>query len=144
VEDAAMKNSDVSGEVKNDHAEYARKALEDSDMAKEWEVVVADDFHIQLDYDNQNALLLQDTLEERFFVTRDILQQRIGYKPDYAVLESKGGNIHVVITLREGMDVRERVAWQAAFGSDFKREALHLKSIAAGELNPILLYMRKK
>ena len=33
--------------------------------------------------------------------------------------------------------------WQAAFGSDPKREALHLLSVSRNELNPILLFMRK-
>ena len=33
--------------------------------------------------------------------------------------------------------------WRAAFGSDPKREALHLLSVSRDELNPILLFMRK-
>jgi hypothetical protein len=62
----------------------------------------------------------------------------------YDVSESKSGNVHVVINLPIPMHATKRVAWQAAFGSDPKREALHLLSIARREKNPILLYNRKK
>jgi len=59
------------------------------------------------------------------------------------VSASKGGNTHVLVHLSRDMSILERVAWQGAFGSDPKREALHLLSISRDELNPILLFMRK-
>jgi hypothetical protein len=45
--------------------------------------------------------------------------------------------------MKFALPIVERIAWQAAFGSDPKREALHLLSVSRGELNPILLFMRK-
>ena len=66
-----------------------------------------------------------------------------GRQTYYKASVSKGGNTHVIVHLRSAMDILERIAWQAAFGSDPKREALHLLSVSRGELNPILLFMRK-
>ena len=42
------------------------------------------------------------------------------------------------------MPQAERIAWQAAFGSDFRREALSLAYAALGQTAPVLLYSLKE
>jgi len=57
---------------------------------------------------------------------------------------SKSGKQHLVVTVT-GVEFNkfERIAWQTAFGSDPKREALHIKSTLMGSLNPNILIERK-
>jgi hypothetical protein len=62
----------------------------------------------------------------------------------YRRLKSRSGRIHVVISLSWDMPQAERIAWQAAFGSDFRREALSLAYAALGQMSPVLLYSRKE
>ena len=132
--------SDVVGTINNDHALAAQKTLDDDGYAKEWQVVVADDKMLMLDYDQR---LYDCTLPEQFYDTLGILEQALHEAQFFTVHESKGGNTHALVRLTVPMDIYERIAWQAAFGSDPKREALHLLSVSRGELNPILLFMRK-
>lgn len=135
--------SDVQGVSNFDHAEYARRWLSDSDFIFDFEVVVAEKNQLMLDYDST-------TIPQQFEVALDILKQALAAegvddkRVTYDVSESKSGNVHVIINLPIPMHATKRVAWQAAFGSDPKREALHLLSIARREKNPILLYNRKK
>jgi hypothetical protein len=136
--------SDVAGVLNNDHAQAAEEFLRQAGFDKQWQVVVADDMVLMLDYDDWacgNAL--RDSLPEQFYVTLSIFGETFGHDNYYERSVSKGGNTHVVLHLSNPMDVIERIAWQAAFGSDPKREALHLLSVSRGELNPILLFMRK-
>lgn len=136
-------SSDVSGTVQKDHAAFARQWLTDNNFDGDYEVVVAEGDQLMLDYD-------RTTLPNEFDVALAILAQSlvpIGVEPVYPPWElsrSKSGNIHVIITLPYSLSVTTRVAWQAAFGSDPKREALHLLSIRRNDLNPILLYQPKK
>lgn len=134
------RGSAVTGVINNDHAQYAEKYLRDVDMDDKWQVVVADDYKLMLDYDDRPY---DATLPEQFYVTLGILEQMLGAAVYFTANESKGGNTHAVVNTGIPMDVYERIAWQAAFGSDPKREALHLLSVSRGELNPILLFMRK-
>ena len=139
-----MKNatggSDVSHVIDGDHATAAQAYL----VAKgftDWEVVLPDDKMLMLDYDDK---MYDGTLPEVFYQTLAILEQAQDYARTYFVItESKGGNTHCIVHLDSPMTVTERIAWQAAFGSDRKREALHLLSVALGDKNPILLFMRK-
>ena len=138
------KNSiETEGHIAKDHAAYARKVLaEDLEFAGEWDVVVADDNVLQIDYD----ILFGDTDEwrPRFNYVLAILKERLDVPSlDYEETPSRHDRTHIVIYLPVPMDIVERVAWQAIFNSDYVREALHLKSISRQELNPILLYMRK-
>lgn len=138
--------SDVSEHVQKDHAAWARVWLEQNGF-KDWEVVVAEEYQLMIDYDTVDSY---DPLPEQFFTTMNILGQV--YVPEgeapaalhYERFASKGGNTHVIVTLPYNLSDARRVAWQAAFGSDPKREALHMLSIARKELNPILLYMKRK
>ena len=132
--------SDVTGVIQNDHALYAEQFLEDNNFTDDWEVVVADDKVLMLDYDDRPY---DGTLPEQFYVTLEIFEQTLREAQLFTVHKSKGGNTHAAVRLTVPMDVTERIAWQAAFGSDPKREALHLLSVSRSELNPILLFMRK-
>jgi hypothetical protein len=94
-----------------------------------------------LDYDGY--VYDEVRVPEQFYDTLGILEAVLGETVRYTVHESKGGNTHVLVHLNKDMPIIERVAWQAAFGSDPMREALHLLSISRNDLNPILLFMRK-
>lgn len=124
-----------------DHSIYVQRALDESDEHREWEVVCATDRQLLLDYDQSNW----DFIYQTFIDAKDILDQRF---PEYGnvnwkTYRSRSNNYHVVVELPEDMSVHERIAWQAAFGSDPKREALHLLSVKRGDINPIVLVMRK-
>jgi hypothetical protein len=134
--------SNAAGTTQSDHAAYASHQLKEKGFHNEWEVVVATDYTLQLDFDHPSNLLCVIEPPDNFHSIRDMLEQQVG-PVDYAVTRSKGGNVHVTITMREPMNIIERVAWQAIFGSDPVREALHLHSIKRNELNPILLFERK-
>jgi hypothetical protein len=119
-----MKNatggSDVSHVIDGDHATAARAYL----VAKgftDWEVVLPTDKMLMLDYDSK---VYDGTLPELFYQTLGILEQALDYaRTSFVISESKGGNTHCVVTLPCDMTIIERIAWQAAFGSDLKREA---------------------
>ena len=133
--------SDVEGVLNNDHAQAAEEFLRQAHFDDKWQVVVADGNKLMLDYDNYPY---DGTLPEQFYVTLGIFGEVHGHDNYYEHTASKGGNTHVVLYLTGvTLPIVERIAWQAAFGSDPKREALHLLSVAMGELNPILLFMRK-
>jgi hypothetical protein len=135
----ATGGSDVYHVIDGDHATAARAYL----VAKgftDWEVVIADDHTLMLDYDHRPY---DGTLPEQFYATLGIFDQVVGSDNYFEHTASKGGNTHCVIHSSVALPIVERIAWQAAFGSDPKREALHLLSVSRGELNPILLFMRK-
>lgn len=134
------KGSDVGGTINKDHALYAEEFLIEEGYDSKWQVVVADDKTLMLDYDQRPY---DCTLPEQFYDTLGILEQALHEAQFFTVHESKGGNTHAKVVLTSPMPIVERIAWQAAFGSDPKREALHLLSVSRGELNPILLFMRK-
>lgn len=120
----------------SDNAVEAKQALSEKGVSN-YEVVVAAPNQIMIDYD---AL----TVPERFNKVGDILRKRF---PDKGIecraTRSKGGNVHMVVTLPEPISDTERIAWQAAFGSDPIREALSLVSISRNVKNPVLLFMPK-
>ena len=133
----------ITGIAKSDHAIYAAEQLKEKGLDDKWEVVVATDYTLQLDFDHPSDLLLMTDPPENFHRIRAMLEEQVG-EVDYAVTRSRGGNVHVTITMREPMDIVQRIAWHAIFGSDPIREAGHLHSVKRQELNPILLYERKK
>jgi len=135
--------SDVTHVLGNDHVLAAQKYLEDHMFANEWQVVVADDNMLMLDYDDYPYSTMGNLLPDQFYRTLGIFEEAWGSDNYFSVTESKGGNTHVLLHFNVPMSIYCRIAWQAAFGSDPKREALHLLSLVRGELNPILLFMRK-
>ena len=131
-ETVCLNGSDVTGTEGKDHAAYVRTQLAKDGEDAEWEVVVADDTVLLLDYD-------QTTVPEQFGRLLGLMPLAKKFK-EY---RSRSGNKHVVVTLTEPLGELSRVAWQAILGSDPKREALHMVSLAKGSLNPIVLVMRK-
>lgn len=129
---------EYTGTTRNDHAVYARQWLVDNGY-NNFEVVIATDSQLFLDYD-------RTTLPPEFGTAMNILKQTLNVEEDlpYELSTSKSGNLHVIVELPYYMPIARRIAWQAAFGSDPKREALHLLSLSKHELNPILLYNKKK
>ena len=124
-------DSDVSGTTHKDHAEYVRAELVKNGEDKEWEVVVAENNTLLLDYDSKQV-------PEQFS-----LLKLLPLVKEFEHYESRSGNRHVVVYLSEPLGELSRIAWQAILGSDPKREALHMASLHKGNLNPIVLVMRK-
>lgn len=101
----------------------------------DYEIVVAKEDQLQIDYDFPD-------IPKHFYVVLDMME-RAGIAGGHAWEKSSSGNVHCVVQLKAPMSEVERVAWQAAFGSDPMREALTLMRIRRGVKNPILLFMRK-
>jgi hypothetical protein len=118
-----------------DHATYAAQTLVEKGLDKDWEVFVATDFTLLLDID-------KSTLPDNFDRLMSILEDQVGLVI-YEMSTSKSDNLHVVITMKNPMDIIERIAWQTILGSDQVSGALHLGSVKRNELNPILLFQRK-
>lgn len=55
----------------------------------------------------------------------------------------RSGRRHVVVTLKRELSDVERIAWQAALGSDRIRELLSLRNIANGNTRPPTLFFEK-
>lgn len=124
-----------------DHAHFAYRDLVEQGLDGQWQVVVADENHLQIDYDSPIVPI------SLFMQGLGLLEKRLGGKPiDYKVTNSKSGNKHVIITLPQGhnLNIFERVGWQAILGSDPLREALHYVDIEKNEKNPILLFEKKE
>ena len=122
----------------NNHKAYVEQKLIEDGEAGEWEVVLPFFNQLQLDYDQPFPYY-----PPQFFEVLDMLKERLKGEINHKVYSSRSGNTHYIIDLPVVMGDLERVAWQAAFGSDPKREAGHLLSLARGDAHPILLIMRK-
>ena len=137
-----------------DHAAFCEKKLIDMGLADDYKVEVATDRTIQLDFDQP----FEQMLPQQFFDALEIFARMLdvdqygnplpdGVAPktaSYRHLKSRSGRSHVIIDLSWDMPQAERIAWQAAMGSDFKREALSLAYAAMGQMSPVLLYSRKE
>ena len=124
-------NSGVS-----DHAKHVRTVLFNDAEADSWEVVLADNTMLLLDYDTPY-------IPNQFLRTLAILNEAMGLEQNWKAYKSRSGNTHVIVKLSQYLPVDQRIAWQAAFGSDLKREALHLLSNKRGDRNTMMLVMRK-
>jgi hypothetical protein len=118
----------------SDHAAYVQTQLLKIGKDKDWEVVIASDLMLMLDFDEQ-------IWRNHFLLQLELLEQRVGQTLTFTETPSRSGHKHVVVHLIEAMDIKERIAWQLALGSDPKREALHLIAVAKEENNPIVLVM---
>ena len=117
-----------------DHAVHAAQKLA---HFPDYRVAVARDNELQIDYD----IPISCPMPTCFHQAMEHLHKRFNTdKLSYEITESKGGNRHVTILLPEDMPIVERVAWQAVFGSDARREAMSLVSIAKNEKNPVLFF----
>ena len=137
-----------------DHASFCEKKLLDAGLTDTFKVEIATDRTIQLDFD----IPFEQMLPKQFFDALEIFARMLdvdqygnplpkGTAPKTAIwrhLKSRSGRSHVIIDLSWDMPQAERIAWQAAMGSDFKREALSLAYAAMGQQSPVLLYSRKE
>jgi hypothetical protein len=134
-----------------DHESFCQKKLKDAGLDGEYKVEVASDRTIQLDFD----IPFEQMLPKQFFDALEIFSRMLDKdqfgntlpEPKTAMwrhLKSRSGRSHVIIDLSWDMPQAERIAWQAAMGSDFKREALSLAYAAQGQHAPVLLYSRKE
>jgi hypothetical protein len=136
-----------------DHASFCEKKLIDMGLADDYKVEVATDRTIQLDFDQP----FEQMLPQQFFDALEIfarmldvdqygnpLPKGVTKTASWRHLKSRNGRSHVIIDLSWDMPQAERIGWQAAMGSDFKREALSLVYAAMGQMSPVLLYSRKE
>lgn len=114
-----------------DHAGHCEKLIKKWGIEGQYEVVVADDLHLQIDCDN---------LEDVKFCLKQlkILQPHVKIE-GFKITKSKSGNRHVIIKLGEQLDAYKRIALQAILGSDRVREILNFISTYKEHGNPILL-----
>lgn len=136
--------SDCEGTIQHDHAEFARRKLEEQGHADEWEVVIADDYHLQVDLDDCGPI--EHGLPERFHTMFDIFKKHIdpeAYVERHTTSKSGTGQ-HVIINTNQRLHPHARIAWQSILGSDCLREGLAMCSVWKHELNPILLFERKQ
>lgn len=96
--------------------------------------VVADDYMLQVDWDHPeyNRTEAQITAE-------NILQEHVGVTASIHT-RSKSGNIHVYFFLTTPLDLASRVAFQAALGSDPKREALGVLRVLKKIESPVAFF----
>jgi hypothetical protein len=97
------------------------------------DLVKPDDQTLQLDFDSEEAY--------ETFLNRG-LPSLIGFIGIDRVLwtESMSGNKHVTIKLSESMPITERIAFQAALGSDPTRELLALIGDREGKRIPVCFF----
>lgn len=99
------------------------------------EVIVGDEWHMLLDFDNT------DVLPERYHVGIQILNNNGFYCHEEAIWRSKSGlGFHVVVKLETPIDIYRRLALQAALGSDPKRELLAVMRASNGVAEPSVLF----
>ena len=100
------------------------------------QIVVEKDNQLMLDYDAEE-------IPEVFEKMLSILQQRFYNQPIKweKFRSSSGKHWHVIVDLPENLEVQERIAWQAIFGSDRVREAITLLKIAQNIKDPVVLFM---
>lgn len=85
----------------------------------------------------------QPDLPPGFLPNLEILEQAVRQTVQFTTTNSRSGNKRVIVHLPFAMPIFERIAWQAALGSDPKREALHLLAVLRDEKSPIVLVMPK-
>jgi hypothetical protein len=144
-----------------DHESFCQNKLIQAGLDKEFFVEVATDRTIQIDFD----IPFDGPLPQQFSETLEIFSRMLSpldgktstateedrklpeNRPrtaSWRKLKSRSGRTHVVISISWDMPQAERIAWQAAMGSDFRREALSLAYAALGQMSPVLLYSRKE
>lgn len=126
----------------DDEAIEAEKKLIASGFIS-WQVVVAKSNELQIDFDKKSDKLCHPP---NFQGIMRFLMQRFNCKRPlkYKIAKSKGRGNHITIYLPKPIDDMERIAWQAIFASDGKREALNLLRVKRGIKNPILLFQKKE
>jgi hypothetical protein len=101
------------------------------------EVVLPDDHTLQLDIDNDEDY---DIYHENY----PILEKYFKVLDTKEAPSRSGKGKHITILLHEELGVYERIALQAALGSDRKREILNMVQARSGDPHPILFLEKKE
>lgn len=119
-----------------DHVAHCEELIKKWGIEEEYEVVVADDYHIQVDCDK-----VEDAKEclKRLKMLAEAVEI-VGYK----ITRSKSGNRHVIIKTKQPWNAYSRIAMQAILGSDPIREMLNFTATVKNHKNPILLIEAKR
>lgn len=134
----------------SDHFEKVAEWLRNTGLINDWEILIPKPNQLLLDYDQPfNDQYPMLGVPDQFITAMTVIIE--AYKIDFMDIKteytkSKSGNTHCIVTLPENVQLEPMTcaAWQAAAGSDPKREALHMKSIIMGSKNPNLLIEQKK
>lgn len=114
----------------------ATRLAEDIALAKQtYDVIQSDSFTLLLDLDTPEAKAQYARVFPKFVEHYEPLSSNTWL--------SKSGNTHVSITLRDPLPLRERIALQAALGSDGVKEVLSLVRARNGCSEPCLLFKPK-
>lgn len=114
-----------------DHAAHCDHLIHKWGIEDKYEVVVADNFHLQIDCDNMDDV--KYCLKQMKILSHAVSIE--GYK----ITKSKSGNRHVIIKLTNPYAQWERIAMQACLGSDRVREILNFVACAMNHKDSILL-----
>ena len=114
-----------------DHAAHCDHLIHKGGIEDKYEVVVADDLHLQIDCD--------DVDDVKFCLKQMKILAHAVTIEGYKITKSKSGNRHVIIKLAKPYAQWERIAMQACLGSDRVREVLNLIACMMGHKDPILL-----
>lgn len=108
------------------------------------EVVVSDDYTLQLDIDNDKDYAFFFEQFERLTKYVAIVNPHpddLEFEPNpWIEWRSRSGNRHITIKLKNPMNVVERIMLQACLGSDRVREILSYARSLNGEPHPVLLF----
>ena len=132
-------------EEAKDHLIKVNAWLKATGMDAEWEALVAEPNQLFFDFD----VPFDTHFAGQMSTVEKTIQEVYGFKywgeeVTTQDTHSKSGNKHTILTFKTVQFApMEAAAWQAAGGSDHKREALHIKSIIMGSKNPNILIERK-
>ena len=124
------------GIIEVDHIEQVEKLMFDEGIKDTHEIVLPLANQLQIDIDHEE-------LPRRFTDSLNILLKAMDGPIAVTRYRSRHGRLHVVIDLPHELSALERVAWQAALGSDGIREAMGLCALRRNVKNGTLLIHRK-
>lgn len=102
-----------------------------------FEVVVANEYELMLDYDTKEV----PPIFQKVIAIFD--KHHPNLYGGYQLHRSKSDNTHVIVKLNHKMSITERIAWQAIFGSDGVHEALNMIAAKREVSAPVLMFMPK-
>lgn len=125
-------------QVSDNYKALSWEACEAQAQARGQVAVVPKENELFIDIDNLHSL-------ERFYKALVALSRNDNDAFDVTIRSSKSGGVHfhIVVTLRRDVSTLERIALQAALGSDPVREIISLARIRAGNPNPTVFFEEK-
>lgn len=147
-------------EEAKDHLLKVNQWLNSMNMAQDWEAITAKPNQLFLDYDTPVGRYFKNAepgdilphggdsgggKTETVWRTMEEAYNIEAHAFTFRWTVSKSGHYHCVVTLPDHVKLSpmEAAAWQAAAGSDHKREALHMKSVVLGSSNPNILIEKR-